>query len=75
MEAASHEGEPRIAIVLDGEPDKAIVVSADEAVETAIAVARAYLALRRGREFELRRMRLLVEAYGADTLARKRASN
>ncbi len=64
-------GEPRIAIVLDGEPDKAIVVPANEAVETALAMARAYLVLRRGREFELRRMRFLVEAYGADALAQE----
>jgi precorrin-3B synthase len=60
-----------VAVVLDGARDKAILVSPNQAVAAALAMARAFLALRKGREFELRRMRWVVKAYGGEALARE----
>jgi precorrin-3B synthase len=71
FEAIANERGRRVAVVADGARDKAIAVAIDQAVETALALARAFLSLRKGREFELRRMRRLVEALGADALARE----
>ena len=61
----------RIAIVLDGARDRAVIVEAEAAIDTALALARAFIALREGDHFELRRMRLLVAARGADILLRE----
>jgi precorrin-3B synthase len=58
----------RIAIVVDGARDRAVIVEPDAAIETALTLARAFIALRKGDDFDLRRMRALVAARGADRL-------
>lgn len=71
LEACRESGETRIAVVADGARDSAFIVPAERAVETAIVLARAFLSLRREREFELRRMRFLVRELGVAALARE----
>ncbi len=61
----------RIAIVLDGARNRAVIIEAEAAIDMALALARAFIALREGNEFELRRMRALVAARGADRLPRE----
>ncbi len=55
----------KIAIVIDGACDLAVVATPEEAIDVALALARAFVSLREGRAFQLRRMRALVEALGA----------
>jgi precorrin-3B synthase len=58
------------AVVLNGAPDCAVMAPLDSAIESAIALARAFVELQVGRAFELRRMRALVDAMGAEALLR-----
>jgi precorrin-3B synthase len=60
-----------VAVVADGARERAFIVAEADAVATALALARAFLALREGRELELRRMRALVAALGLEALARE----
>lgn len=60
----------QFAVVLDGARDKAVIASPAAAIDAAVALARAFTQLRAGRAFELRRMRALVEAMGAEPLLR-----
>jgi precorrin-3B synthase len=71
LEAFTCAGQPRIAVVADGARDRATIVAPDQAVITALGLARAFLSLRKGREFELRRMRRLVYAFGIESIARE----
>ncbi len=59
----------KIAIVLGGAREVAALSSPDAAVDAAIALARAFVTLREGR-FERRRMRALVEEFGATAIFR-----
>lgn len=63
----AHRGE--IAVVADGARDHAFLAKPDAAAEIGLALARAFLALREGREFELRRMRSVIAAFGLGALA------
>jgi precorrin-3B synthase len=56
------------AVVVDGARDLAVIAPLDAAIGAAIKLARAFIELRAGREFELRRMRALVAAMGAEPL-------
>jgi precorrin-3B synthase len=58
------------AVVLDGARDQAVIASPTAAIDAAVALARAFIELRAGRAFELRRMRALVDAMGAEPLLR-----
>lgn len=60
----------QIAIVLDGARDQAVVASPAEAIDAALALARAFIVLRAGRAPEWRRMHALVDAIGAEPLQR-----
>lgn len=60
----------QIAVVLDGARDQALIASPAAAIDAAVALARAFIDLRARRPFELRRMRALVEAMGAEPLLR-----
>lgn len=60
----------QFAVVLDGARDQAVIASPAAAIDAAVALARAFIDLRAGRAFELRRMRALVEAMGAEPLLR-----
>ncbi len=55
------------ALRLDGAPERAALVPRNASAQAALALARAFVDLRRG-DFELRRMRALVAAIGADAL-------
>jgi len=55
----------RIALVLDGAREQAALVETAAACAAAVALARAFAALRTGRLFERRRMRALVTEVGA----------
>jgi precorrin-3B synthase len=68
LEALRNSVSKHIAIVVDCARDCAVVVSMQKAVETALALARAFTRLRRGREFELRRMHAVVQAFGVEAL-------
>ncbi|PWB84645.1 MAG: hypothetical protein C3F11_00215 [Methylocystaceae bacterium] len=69
LEAYFDNGAARVAVVADGARDQAFIVSPEAAAATALALARAFLSLRKGREFELRRMRSVVAAFGLDAVA------
>ena len=60
----------QFAVVLDGARDQAVIASPAAAIDAAVALARAFIESRAGRAFELRRMRALVDAMGADALPR-----
>jgi precorrin-3B synthase len=60
----------QIAVVLDGARDQAIIAPPAAAIDAAVALARAFIELRAGRAFELRRMRALVDAMGVEPLLR-----
>ncbi len=68
---AEPAGEDRIAIRVAGAGDRAVLVERRVAVESLLRIARAFLALRAAHPFELRRMRRLVAAIGADALFRE----
>jgi precorrin-3B synthase len=61
----------RIAVIVDSAREQAFLVDFEAATDTALALARAFLALREGREFELRRMSKVVAASGLDALAKQ----
>lgn len=63
-------GAKSVALSLAGCDDGAAVVSLAEAVPAALALARAFVTLRDG-AFELRRMRRLVAAIGAEAVMRQ----
>jgi len=60
----------QFAVVLDGARDQAVIAPPAAAIDAAVALARAFIELRAGRAFELRRMRALVDAMGAEPLLR-----
>ncbi|WP_159730228.1 precorrin-3B synthase [Methylosinus sp. Ce-a6] len=60
----------KIAVIADGAREYAFLAEPDAAADIALALARAFLVLRKGREFELRRMRGVVAAFGLDALAK-----
>ncbi len=60
----------QIAVVLDGARDQAVIAAPAAAINSAIALARAFITLRAGRAFEWRRMRAVVAAMGAEPLLR-----
>ncbi len=60
----------QFTVVLDGARDQAVIASPTAAIDAAVALARAFIELRAGRAFELRRMRALVDAMGAEPLLR-----
>ena len=60
----------QIAVVLDGARDQAVIAPPAAAIDAAVALARAFARLRAGRAFELRRMRALIDAMGAEPLLR-----
>ena len=60
----------RVALRIAGAGDRAVIVYANEAVATAVRLARAFVTLRDG-AFELRRMKRLVAAIGLDALLAK----
>ena len=60
----------QFAVVLDGARDQAVIASPAAAIHAAVALARAFVKLRAGRAFELRRMRALVDSMGAEPLPR-----
>ncbi len=60
----------QFAVVLDGARDQAVIASPAAAIHAAVALARAFVELRAGRAFELRRMRALVDSMGAEPLPR-----
>jgi precorrin-3B synthase len=60
----------QFAVVLDGARGQAVIASPAAAIDAAVFLARAFIELRAGRAFELRRMRALVEAMGAEPLLR-----
>jgi precorrin-3B synthase len=68
IEAIHGESPGRVAVVVDGARDRAVVVRTEEGAATAMALAKAFIELRDSREFELRRMRSLVHAFGIDAL-------
>jgi len=57
-----------VAIALGGARDRAAVCRESEAVDVAMAMARAFLALREGRHSKPRRMRALIGEAGADAV-------
>lgn len=61
----------QVAVIADGARAQAFVVERERVVETTLALARAFLALRSNREFELRRMRGVIGAFGLDALAKE----
>jgi precorrin-3B synthase len=61
----------KIAVIADGARAQAFLAELEAATDTALALARAFLALREGREFELRRMRNVVATLGLDALAKQ----
>jgi len=61
----------KIAVIADGARAQAFLAELEAATDTALALARAFLALRKGREFELRRMRNVVATSGLDALAKQ----
>ncbi len=67
IEAASQES---VAIRLGGCDSRALLVERSQAIPAALALARAFVALRDG-AFDLRRMRRLIEAIGADSILDK----
>jgi precorrin-3B synthase len=71
LEALELDGQARIAIVADGARDRATIAAPDQAVIMALSLARAFLSLRKGHEFEWRRMRLAINELGVETIARK----
>jgi precorrin-3B synthase len=60
----------QIAVVLDGARGQAVIAPPAAAIDAAVALARAFIELRAGRAFELRRMRPLVDAMGVEPLLR-----
>ncbi len=60
----------QFGVVLDGARGRAIIAPPAAAIDAAVALARAFIELRAGRAFELRRMRALVDAMGPDALPR-----
>ncbi len=60
----------QFAVVLDGARDQAVIAPPAAAIDAAVSLARAFTQLRAGRAFELRRMRALVDAMGAEPLLR-----
>jgi precorrin-3B synthase len=58
----------KIALVLAGPRELAAIVPAGAAIAAAIQLARAFISLREGRRFELRRMRAVTEALGASAV-------
>jgi precorrin-3B synthase len=71
IEALREPGAARLAVTVAGAPDEAVVVEESAVVETALELARAFVNLRKGREFELRRMRSLVQTFGLAPLLRE----
>ncbi len=67
IEAATN-GE--LAIRIADVPDRAAFVAADEALDAALRLARAFVELREHHANQFRRIRTLVEALGAQVLAR-----
>ncbi|MBI1980084.1 MAG: precorrin-3B synthase [Methylocystis sp.] len=67
VEAAAN-GE--VAIRIAGVPDRAALVAANEALDAALRLARAFVELRNRHANQFRRVRTLVEALGADALPR-----
>ncbi len=65
VEAAAN-GE--VAIRIAGVPDRAALVAANEALDAALRLARAFVELRNRHANQFRRVRTLVEALGADAL-------
>jgi len=59
-----------VAVLADGARDRAFLVAPQHAAATALALARAFLALRADGERDLRRMRDVVASLGVDGLAR-----
>jgi precorrin-3B synthase len=70
IEAAPGASSGRVAIVAGGACDRAAVVSFENCVVGALALAHAFIKMREGCEFELRRMRAVVQAFGAEALFR-----
>ena len=62
--AANGEGAIRIA----GVPDRAVFVAANEALDVALRLARAFVELRAQHAYAFKRVRTLVEALGAEAL-------
>jgi precorrin-3B synthase len=60
-----------VAVIAAGAGDRAVVLARENAIDAALNIARAFVALREGRAFELRRMRLLVGALGIAALERE----
>ena len=60
----------QFAVMPDGARDQAVVASPAAAIDAALSLARAFINLRAGRAFELRRMRALIDAMGAEPLLR-----
>jgi precorrin-3B synthase len=60
----------QIAVVLEGARDQAVIAPPAAAVDAAVSLARAFIESRAGRPFELRRMRAMIDAMGAELLAR-----
>jgi precorrin-3B synthase len=58
-----------VAIIADGARAHAFLATPETACDVALALARAFLDLRAGREFELRRMRNVVATFGLEALA------
>jgi precorrin-3B synthase len=58
-----------VAVIADGARAHAFLAKAERASDVALALARAFLVLRKGREIELRRMRNVVAAFGLSALA------
>ena len=60
----------QFAVVLDGARRQAVIAPPAAAIDAAVSLARAFTQLRAGRTFELRRMRALIDAMGAEPLLR-----
>ncbi|PWB94967.1 precorrin-3B synthase [Methylosinus sporium] len=58
-----------VAVIADGARAHAFLATPETASDVALALARAFLVLRKGREFELRRIRNVVAAFGLEALA------
>jgi precorrin-3B synthase len=61
----------RAAVCVAGAPDRGVIVTAEEIAATARKLARAFVALRAERPFDLRRMRHVVATLGLDALLRE----
>ncbi|MBG0810620.1 precorrin-3B synthase [Methylosinus sp. H3A] len=61
----------KIAVIAEGAREQAFLTELETATDAALQLARAFLTLREGREFELRRMRNVVAAFGLDALAKQ----